>query len=146
MASQVCIDASLVVQWLVPEQHSEQSLMLLEDWTESQTEMVAPTLLLFEVVAILRFLVVQKVVSEEIGSESVARLTRLPIRYTSRIAIFPLAWSLAQEFRLPTIYDSAYLALARLLKSDFWTADRKFYKAVKAHAPEVRWIGEYQRA
>jgi predicted nucleic acid-binding protein len=42
----------------------------------------------------------------------------------------------------PRSYDTAYLALARLLQCELWTADQKFYNAVKDKAIEVKWIGE----
>jgi predicted nucleic acid-binding protein len=142
--ARVCVDASLAVRWLLPEDYSDESLTLLNVWTESHTELIAPTHLLYEVSATLRFLVYRKAVSEEIGHGAFSRLQKLPIRFSSRTAIFPLAWQLATEFNLPSTYDVAYLALARLERCQLWTADRKFFKAVKNMAPEVKWIGNYR--
>jgi len=132
------------MRWLIPEDYSDESLDLLDSWTESHTELIAPTHLLYEVSATLRFLVYRKVISEEIGYGAFLRLQKLPIHLSSRTAIFPLAWQLAAEFNLPSTYDVTYLALARFERCELWTADRKFFKAVKVTAPDVRWIGDYK--
>ena len=144
MPSLVCVDASLAVRWVVPEDYSDQALDLLAFWGESQTELVAPTHMLYEVNSTLRFLVSQKVISEEIGDGAFSHFRRLRIRLTSRAAIFPLAWSLARELNQPTTYDTVYLALARMLNCELWTADRKFFAAARTQAPEVKWIGDYR--
>jgi len=146
MPPRACVDASLVTQWLVPEDFSERALHLLAAWTKTGTELFAPTLLLYEVAAALRFLVSQKVLTEEIGYDAFLHLRKLRIRLTSRAAIFPLAWKLARDFNQPTTYDTTYLALAHLLECELWTADRKFYNAVGTKAPQVKWIGDYQTA
>lgn len=144
MTSRVCVDASLAVRWIIPEDYSEQALDLLAFWGQTQTELFAPTHLLYEVNSTLRFLVSQKVISDEIGDGAFSRLRKLRIRLTSRSAIFPLAWKLARELNQPTTYDTVYLALAQMLDCELWTADRKFYHAVRTQAREVKWIGDYQ--
>lgn len=146
MPARACVDASLAVRWLIPEEYSDESLDLLDVWTESHTELIAPTHLLYEVTATLRFLVYRKVISEEIGDGAFQRLAKLPIHLSSRAAMFSLAWRLAAEFNLPSTYDVTYLALARLERCELWTADRKFFKAVKGMTPDVRWIGHHKPA
>ena len=111
---------------------------------QSQTELFAPTHLLYEVSSTLRFLVSQKVISDEIGTGAFDRLRRLRLRLTSRAAIFPLAWTRAEELNQPTTYDTVYLALAQILDCELWTADRKFYNAARGQAPQVKWVGEHQ--
>jgi predicted nucleic acid-binding protein len=142
--SRVCVDASLAVRWVVPEDYSEQALDLLAFWGTSQTELFAPTHMLYEVNATLRFLVSQKIISNEIGNGAFSRLRKLRIQLISRAAIFPLAWKLARELKQPTTYDTVYLALAQLLDCEMWTADRKFYDATRTDAPHVKWIGDYR--
>lgn len=144
MPSRVCVDASLAVRWVVPEDYSEQALDLLAAWGASQTELFAPTHMLYEVNSTLRFLVSQKVISDEIGDGAFSRLRKLRIRLTSRAAIFPLAWKLARHLNQPTTYDTVYLALAQILDCELWTADRKFYNVARSQAPQIKWIGDYQ--
>jgi predicted nucleic acid-binding protein len=43
----------------------------------------------------------------------------------------------------PAIYDSYYLALAEQRGCDLWTADTKFFNAVKGH-PRVKHIKDYK--
>ncbi len=146
MSPQVCVDASLVTRWLIPEDLSREALDLLTVWTKSRTELLAPTLLLYETEATLRFLVSRRVLTEETGYEAFLRLRKLRIRLVSRGAVFPLAWKLARDLNRPTTYDTTYLALANLLGCELWTADRKFHNAVRDRAPQVKWIGDHRVA
>ena len=43
-----------------------------------------------------------------------------------------------------TFYDSTYLALAEHLGCEFWTADGRFYNAVKDSLSFVKWLAHYQ--
>ena len=52
------------------------------------------------------------------------------------------AWELAVELNLPTVYDTAYLALAQIEGCDFWTADRSFYRVASGKYGFVRLLGE----
>ena len=84
MPSQVCVDTSLAVRWLVQGEYSDEALALLAEWERTQTEMVAPTYVLYEVTATLRFYVHQNVIDEEYGFGALGRLRQLPLRLTSR--------------------------------------------------------------
>jgi predicted nucleic acid-binding protein len=53
------------------------------------------------------------------------------------------AYELATEYNRPTAYDAHYLAVAKWLGCDFWTADERLYNAVRSLAPWVRWLGAY---
>ncbi len=50
----VCVDASLVVKWLVDEPDSHRALALLEEWIVQGTRLIAPSLLDYEVGSVLR--------------------------------------------------------------------------------------------
>ena len=49
------------------------------------------------------------------------------------------ALELADHLALPATYDAHYLALAKTLGAEFWTADRRLAKAVGAVLP---WVHE----
>jgi predicted nucleic acid-binding protein len=49
----------------------------------------------------------------------------------------------ARDHELPTVYDSYYVVLARVLNAELWTDDRRLLRAIRNTAPWVRWIGEY---
>lgn len=49
----------------------------------------------------------------------------------------------ARQFNKPQIYDSLYAALAELRGCEFWTADKRFYDAVKSRLPFVKYLTQY---
>jgi predicted nucleic acid-binding protein len=143
--SQVCVDANLIIWSLVPYPLSNVVETLFEKWQQSETTLIAPALLAFEVTASLRRLVYLKEIKPEAGERAFTGFLRTKIRFSYRQAIYPLAWELAKEFNRPRAYDTAYLALAQLSQCEFWTADEKLYNAVQAKLPWVKWIGNYSR-
>jgi predicted nucleic acid-binding protein len=142
MNSRVCIDANLVIWALVPSPLSGAAEVLLQQWQQEQTTLIAPALFAFEVTASLRRMVYLQVITPEEGEEAFARFLRIKVRLSHRQAIFPLAWELAKQFNRPRAYDTAYLALAQLNRCDFWTADEKLYNAVHQQLPWVKWVGQ----
>jgi predicted nucleic acid-binding protein len=141
MNSSVCVDASLIIRTLIPGRFSDEAEMLLATWLRERTQLRAPSLLAFEVTSALRRLVAAKAITPSGGDEAHAQFLRIPIRLSSRRALFPLAWRFAKELNRPRAYDTAYLALAQLTNSPFWTADERLYNAVSGSLPWVRWIG-----
>lgn len=142
--SSVCVDASLIIRTLIPDSYSEEATALLEIWQRGGTSLIAPALLAFEVTSVLRRLVYLQAVSPTLGDDAYAQFLRIPIRLSTRPAIFPLAWKLAHEFNRPRAYDTAYIALAQLVGCDFWTADERLYNAVRHQLLRVKWIGDFK--
>ena len=142
MNSLVCVDASLLIRTLVPDAYSPHCESLLNDWLETDTRLIAPALLAFEVTATLRRLVYQQAISPERGEAAFAAFQRIPVRLSHRQQIFPLAWDLAKQLNRPRAYDTAYVATAQLSRCAFWTADERLYNAVKSQLNWVRWVGE----
>ena len=48
---------------------------------------------------------------------------------------------MAKELGLPTLYDTAYLALAKLCNCEFWTADEVLINSLQGKFSWVKWIG-----
>ncbi len=142
MKSPVCVDASLLIRTLVPDAYSRNCETLLAGWLETDTRLIAPALLAFEVTATLRRLVYQRVISPEHGETAFAAFQRIPVRLSHRQPIFPLAWDLAKQLNRPRAYDTAYLATAQLSRCEFWTADERLYNGVRSQLNWVRWVGE----
>ncbi len=140
MNSPVCVDASLIIPTLVPHQLSKPAEKLLIRFKLEHITLTAPTLLAFEVTSTIRGFVQQKMISSERGEQAITQFMQLPIRLSSRRGIFPLAFRLAHEFNRPRAYDTAYLALAKLIGCEFWTADGRLYNAVKEKLDWVKWV------
>jgi predicted nucleic acid-binding protein len=145
MNSQVCIDANIIVWSLVAFPLSDAAEGLLRTCRETETALIAPALLAFEVTATLRRLVYLKQITPAEGEYAFARFLRIEIHLSSHPGIFPLAWELAKELNRSRAYDTAYLAVAQANQCDFWTADEKLYNAVHAKLPWVKWLGNYEQ-
>lgn len=141
MSSSVCVDASLVLQLLVPAALSDEASRVYEDWRRRDLELIAPALMAFEVVSTLRRLVYLGELTAGEGEAALSAFLRMNVRLSHRRGLFPLAWQLATKFRQSRAYDSAYLALAQLTSAEFWTADERLANAVGDELPWVRWLG-----
>ncbi len=142
MERKVCVDASLVVKWLIPEELSERALGLLRDWRKDGIVLLAPALLMFEVLATLRKHLLRQTLTFSEAQQSVAYLFELPIQVKNDPRILRIAWDLANQLGQPTVYDTSYLALAQMEDCALWTADLKFARAIQARFPNVRALGE----
>jgi len=141
--SRVCVDASLIVPILLPHPLSEKAEALLAHFREEDAILHAPALMAFEVVSTIRGFVHLNMISPARGEQAITQFLRMPIRLSSRSGIFPLALRLAEEFNRPRAYDTAYLALARILDCEFWTSDERLYNAVSPKLSWVKWIGNF---
>jgi predicted nucleic acid-binding protein len=137
----VCVDASLMVRTLVPGLFSQEAESRLTTWLHTDTPLIAPAILAFEVTSTLRRMVYLKALRPERGEAAFTQFQRIPLRLSHRKGIFPLAWRLAKQFNRSRAYDTAYLALAQLHQCECWTADEKLYNAVHQALPWVQWIG-----
>ncbi len=138
-SSWLCVDADLVIR-LVADPADESVRSLWEQWDAGGRQLAAPTLLYYEVTnALHRY--------QELGlmSASSVRLAlraalALPLHLHGEAALHERALDLAQRFALPSAYDAHYLALAELLDGEFWTADARLARAVRADLACVRLV------
>ena len=137
--SWLCVDANLVIR-LVADPADESVRSLWEQWDAGGRQLAAPTLLYYEVTnALHRY--------QELGlmSASSVRLAlqaalALPLHLHGEAALHERALNLARRFALPAAYDAHYLALAELLDGEFWTADARLARAVRADLPCVHLV------
>ncbi|MDO8750394.1 MAG: type II toxin-antitoxin system VapC family toxin [Dehalococcoidia bacterium] len=136
-----CVDASLVVAWLVPSQRS----MPVEDvwlaYAQGEDEYVAPPLLPAETLSAIRRLTSRGLLSQEEASGLVTDFLSLSIPMLAPAGLYQHAYALATRYHHSTVYDTCYLALAELLSCDLLTLDQRLYNAVKQDYPAVRLVG-----
>lgn len=139
----ICVDASLVVKWLADEEGSDIARGLNNAWRKKGTQLIAPGLLDYEVGTALR----RKVRGGLFQTEDLFPIFDLYKR--SEILLFHLPDLLVQAVPLaisldqPTIYDIAYLLIAKQQKTDFVTADEKFCRKAQVLYPFVKFYKEY---
>lgn len=144
MAPRVCIDASLVVKLLIQEPYSDRAAFLWQGWIEEDIERVAPSFFPFEVTSTLHRKCIKKQLTEEEAEEAFNIFATLDFVVLTPKALLREAWDMARELGLPTLYDTAYLALAKLRNCEFWTADEVLINSLRGKFPRVRWVGDYR--
>ena len=137
---QVCVDASLVLTLLLPEERSEHVEELWTQWRREQTVLFGPPLLYAEVPSVLRQAVFHRRLSSQAGDAAFQDFCGLGITISTRTDLHFLAWQLAKVHNRPRAYDTMYLAAAQAEGCDLWTGDRRLVNAVDL--PWVRWLGQ----
>jgi len=131
MAEYICVDVSLAIKWVLPEEGSERAEILLGKWLSAGRLLIAPHLFIYEVISILRKKVLRKEINEAEGLKALHLLGKLDIQLETPSGLPDLAFKLSNELNRPEAYDSSYLALARLMGCEFWTADKKLSVSVQ---------------
>lgn len=141
--NKVCIDASLAVAWLSWSQLSEQANELLRQWARDGFEILVPPVFHAEVLSALAREVTSSRMLPEEADEAFGMCLDMPVRTVDGPELYRIAWATARQLRLPTCYDSLYLAAAKLNECEFWTADKKLADFVKTSLDGVKWLGDY---
>ena len=129
----VCVDASVAVKWLVAEPGSEHALGLLEQW-RGVAQLWAPDLLYVECANAVRRKVVLGVIAQDDVEPMIERLLRFDIEPLPGRELVEDATRIALEVGV-TVWDACYVAVARRVGAELWTADRELYsKAQRIHA------------
>ena len=114
--SLVCVDTSLVLKLVLPEEHSERALKLWRSWLVNGIHPISPRLLLYEVTSVLRKHAHRGTIPQSSADKAFTAITQI---ITSQIEIIDpekihkKAWHLAKRFSRPTAYDSHYLGPGR---------------------------------
>ena len=144
MNGQVVVDASLAVKWLVNEAHTEKAFALALSWARSGVQPFAPYLMPVEVANALHQRVVRGQVSLEAATRLLESLINSGIGLREPAELHSKAIEMASKLRQGAVYDTHYLALAEILNCELWTADQRFYEAVRPAYERTRWIGTFK--
>lgn len=134
----VVVDASVVVKWYVPERDHEAARAVRDAYLDGVVDLLAPSLLPFEVVNALRY---ADLFDDEQLEEAAATLPDYGIEFVPvrRLDAVPAAATTADT----SVYDAAYLALAAARDCWLYTADEYLVESVEAtpyasHVEHVR--------
>ena len=140
--AKVCVDASLVIAWLLPEELSDKAFALKTRWDAQGVVLVAPSLLASEVPSTLRQAVYRGRIPIGEAEEAFAAFLEMPIRVTQPENLLSRAWDIGKAVNAPRLYDAFYVGLADIEGCELWTADRRLANLVQPRFPYVRWLGE----
>ena len=137
----VVVDTSLAIKWVVPEEHTEDALTILNLWKELEETLIAPPLFRSEVTNALHQQVRQRQLTRSEASDALGSLlSRIAI--SEPAGLYARALTLAGELFLGSTYDAMYLALAESEGCEMWTADERFIRSAQPQFPQIRWLGE----
>lgn len=135
-----CVDASVVVAWLVPSQRSASVEEVWQAYAQGDDDFVAPPLLPAETLSAIRRLASRGMLSPGEASGLAADFLSLGIPTPAPAGLYPRAYELAARYRRATVYDTCYLALSELLSCDLLTLDQRLHNAVKREFATVRLV------
>ena len=146
----ICVDASVAVKCLFPEQRSAEALALLQDAGERGERLIAPHLLPIETNNAIRRRMQRDGLTPDQARTLLSTFLAVPITLARSKAgdhsrIHQEALLIADRFALRAVYDAYYLAVAKMRGSAFWTDDQRLLRAVGAGLSDLHWIGDYGR-
>lgn len=121
----IVVDASVAIKWFIPELHAIHASRLLK----KSFQFIAPDLIFAEVGNILWKKNKSKELSLETATEILNDFKKLPIEIHESELLLNTAWQIATTHRC-TVYDSLYVALAKVEKCLLVTADQALCTAL----------------
>ena len=139
-SSTICCDANLIIDWAIEDGNVNASAALVERWLSSGVELIAPSLIHFEITNVLfRHVRTGRMPHDRIrfGLDSALAL---PIAVVDDDDLHLQAFDIGRRFNLSAAYDAHYLALAEREGVEFWTTDRRLYNTVRHRLSWVRHV------
>ena len=143
MNNNVCIDASLALTWLLPQERSNLIDALFTEWDRKGTGLLTAPLFHAELTSVIREQVYFKKLRPEQGEHIFSIYLQMNVKNMDEPTVYQLAWELAKEFNLPMTYDMQYLAVAELKDCELWTSDRRFFNSLQGKTTRVKLADDY---
>ncbi|ELS00242.1 type II toxin-antitoxin system VapC family toxin [Gloeocapsa sp. PCC 73106] len=128
----VCVDASLIVRLLTSNNFNSPYDKQWNKWLETNCSVVSPTLIYYEVTnAIYKYSKAGQITTAEATALLETALNLGIIVYDDG-ELHKQALEITQCYNLPATYDAHYLALAKRLNIELWTADQRLFNGVNS--------------
>jgi predicted nucleic acid-binding protein len=134
--SPICVDASVVIQLLVPP-GGENVRTLWKQWVQTSRSLIAPSLLFYEVSNAFHQYRRAGQLSTQTVAHAMQAAQRLSIDVIDMSHAHGLALELCDTFGLTATYDAHYLVLAQQQGAEFWTLDKRLVARVQ---PKLSWV------
>lgn len=140
----ICVDASLVLAYLLPEELSGRADDLLSRWQAEDELLVGPALLPFEVTSGIRRAVYTSRITPREGDDAFEIFMNLPIHVQHPADLLRRSWEIGKRLRPARLYDASYLALAELAQCEVWTIDERLFNFTAGRFPLLRYAGHWE--
>ncbi len=145
MYEYICLDSSVLIKVLVPEESSDCAVELMNKILLKRQRIVLPSFAWAEIGSILRKRCMLKQLRETEADELWLEFVHFSgIYYLENKSIIERSWRISRSLDLPTLYDSAFLAVAEIISDEtgshceFWTADEKLVRLLKGRKKYVK--------
>lgn len=138
----VVLDASVVLKWyLVDEEEGQKALDLLFQHTSNELEIIAPSLLEYEVVNGLFIAQQRGRIKEEKLITAIEGFIDLEINLVNLSTFHSKLTHFCKVYHR-SVYDASYLAIADTEGIMMITSDASLYNTVKKDLKWVKWLGD----
>ena len=139
----IVVDASVVLKWYLSDENCGNfALEILDKYVSYNVEILAPSLLEYEVINGLLFAQKRGRIEEEALVAAVEGFKGLEIEQKT-LSFFSLeVLHFSKSYDL-SAYDSCYLAVANIENAQLITADEALYNKVKKDLKWVKWLGDF---
>ncbi len=137
----VVIDASVAVKWFVTEKDSDKALKLRDSYQRGNFELVAPTLIYYEVLNALRFHPHYKLTEAELLNVVAAlRGMQIVTETTTEMWFRAFEVSISQNI---TVYDAVYIGISLVLDTKIVTSDKRLAERLDDNIKKkIKLLGE----
>ena len=136
MSKTLVIDASFAFRLILPGPHQERCQRVVEQWHSDGDVLCAPALWLYEITSALCTVVHFGQITSDEGRCALTLAQKLGVRlFAPDDTKTAMAFDWTVRLGRAAAYDSFYLTLAKTLRSELWTADRRL-----ANAAAVSWV------
>ncbi len=144
IAKRLVIDACVALKWRLRDEDAvDQADALLSDLVDEKIQLLAPTLIDYEITNALKMSVVRGRISESDAGQALTDYWAYAIERHDFNLIQLLTFQIANKYQR-SVYDATYLALAQSQGIELITGDKKLFNSVSTALTWVKWIGDYQ--
>ena len=142
MVRRIVVDASVVVKWYLIEEWREESILLRDDYIEGKVELIAPSIMPFEVLNTIRYS--RREIPVKILEDIAESLSLYDIKLYNLVGEYAKSVSrISLEYNI-TIFDASYVALAIHERGLLYTADNKLINMLDGELlKHIRHISQY---
>jgi predicted nucleic acid-binding protein len=140
--TKLVVDSSVAIKWFVPEPHSREAQLILNQFQQGTLDLLAPDLLYAEIGSILWKKQRTQGLPANAADAILQQFLAIPFTITPCADLLGSAYRLALTHQR-TVYDSLYLALSLREGCDFVTADERLVNAVAPHFPNIIWLANW---
>lgn len=146
MDFRIIVDASVAIKWYVRDEiDADKAIAMLIDYENGRIKFVVPNLFYYETANAVNTAASRKRITEDEGQSIIKDLLLMDLIAIADVKLIPIAYIYARQYKI-SVYDASYLAAAKEHNAPIYTADRRFYDAVKSKERLVKWIGDYKKA